>query len=99
MQKLLHDLEIPPEYSRYGTLEQDSSKLVQNLDDWKDKSASLFYDLASCLSGIPEPSLEEQSLLVLKVSQYDGDGVWVSKLSKLEAQSTSESLTQHCSYS
>lgn len=85
MQKLLDDLQVPPEYSRYGdTL---SEELVDDLDRWKQESHSQLFRLAA-LAEASELSLDERSLLAFRVAQYAGDGPWVSPQARVEAQST-----------
>jgi len=88
MQKVLDDLIIPQEYARHDLLTQDSDELFQKLDKWKTNSVLRLRELASYLpSGSSELlALDEQSLLVLRISAYDGDDPWVSDLARAEAQ-------------
>jgi len=88
MQNFLDDLRIPREYARHAdrVIVQDEDELAQKLDSWKTKSAVVLSELASYVTTVSELSLDEQSLLVLHVSSYDGNDPWVSTMARGEAQ-------------
>lgn len=87
MQTILHDLEIPPEYARYDTLDQESLELIQNLEKWKLRTVGRLSDLALHLASTSQFSIDEQSLLLLHVAAFDGEGPWILPEARSKAQS------------
>lgn len=77
---LLARLEVPAEFSRYGTITEESERdTISRLDAWKDNVAQVLRDLQLLVAEkLPSLTIPEQGDIVAAAAAFDGAGPWIS---------------------
>jgi len=79
---LLEPLQIPSAFSRYEKLVE--TEIISSLERWKQKTDACLAELRNITAAreVSQFSVRDQAQLISTVASFEGEGSWITKISR-----------------